>query len=112
MGTLRAGAMRHRVRIEELSTERSSSGEPSTTWTLVDEVWAAVEPLQGREFFSAQQMGAKHATEFRMRYRADVRPRMRLVWDARQFNIVSVASKGGLKRELTVLADELVEVPT
>lgn len=107
--TIRAGKMRQRIRIEVRSDIQSASGEPAYTWTLFRETWAAVEPLLGRELFAAQERQAKVSTRFRMRYVAGVKPRMRIVWDSRWFDIESIQQVNGLKYEMVVMANEQVE---
>jgi SPP1 family predicted phage head-tail adaptor len=107
--TLRPGEMRHRVTVYQRSTTQSASGAQSTSWTpFATSRFAAVRPLTGSEFFSAHQMGAVVPTEFRVRYLSGMLPQMRIAWDGRLFDVVSVAMPNGIREEMVVLANELV----
>lgn len=108
---MRAGQMRHRVTVLQRSTSQGSSGEQSNAWSMYAIRWAAIEPLSGREFFSAQQREARVTTQFGMRPLPGLKTAMRLQTDdGKLYNIVAVLPQGvGLNSEITIFADELVE---
>lgn len=109
--SIRIGEMRHRVSIQKQTKSRDGFGDPKDVWREVVSRRSSVEPLVGREFFAAQERGAKVTTKLRMRYVAGVVPSMRIVWDNRWFDIVSAQQVKGKKHELLIIADERVEVP-
>lgn len=109
--SLRSGKMRHRIRVELRRETPSASGEPAYVWDLFAERFASVEPLLGKEYFAAGAQADKVTTRFRIRYLAGLKPRMRIVWDGKWFDIVSIQLVNGIKHEQIVMADELVEVP-
>lgn len=109
----RAGAMRHRIAIQVRSTTQTPSGQPAFVWTNLAEVAAAVEPLMGgREILASSERQARIPTRFRIRYLAGVLPKMRIVWDSRWFDISEVQQPRGIKHELVIWTEELVDVPT
>lgn len=113
---VRAGDMRHLVRLEQRTTEQDSAGERSVTWMLVCERRAAIQRTPGSEPFAAQQRQGRVPTVFRLRYPVDlsapVGPHMRLIHDGRIFDIVSAVDQEGLKEELIITAEERIgEVP-
>ena len=70
---MRAGLLRHRIVIQQKGTIiRDSFGEPTPAWPILATVWAAVDPLRGREFAEQRQAGAEVTTRIRIRYRSDV----------------------------------------
>lgn len=86
--SIQAGRLRHRVRIEEKRYLLDSNGDvwqdPQTgatrqEWTLVDEVWAAIEPMSAREFVQSQAMQSQVTTRIVIRYRDGMHAAMRLV---------------------------------
>lgn len=86
--TLAAGRLRHRVRIEALVNAVDSNGEviqdPETgevtqQWVEVAEVWAAIEPVSGREFIQSAATQSKVDARIVIRQRDDVDASMRLV---------------------------------
>ena len=110
---MRAGKLRHVVQIQVRSDTPTSSGQRAFSWSTFATVRASVEPLAGREFYAAQaqERGDRVNTRFRLRYLAGLKPRMRIVWDGRWFDITSIIQMRGLRHELVVMAQELVEVP-
>lgn len=95
--SLAAGELDRRVRIErEVQGTPTGSGEPTSDWQLVAEVWAGKRTLRASEVFQAQQEIAEADVRFRMRYRSDVFPdHMRIVdEDGREFDILGVHELG------------------
>lgn len=105
---MRAGTLRHRVRIQQLVQTGDGMGGIMETWQDVAVVWAAVEPLQGRELFEAQQVRAELSHRVRLRYRPDIAPKMRLIHKGRVFHIESVINRDERNRELVLLCAEEV----
>lgn len=91
---MQAGKLRHRVRLERLtpnSPQQYGTGEPDSSWVLVDTVWADIRPLGGRELFLAQQSLSRVDSEIEIRYRADaVATNMRAVHGSTIYNIEAV----------------------
>jgi SPP1 family predicted phage head-tail adaptor len=79
--------MCHRITIEENQPTRDGIGGTADNWVPVATVWAAVEPLKGREFFAAQQVNSEVSHRVTLRYRAGVRPDMRVRFGARVLEI-------------------------
>jgi len=104
---MRAGELRHRVTIQEAVTAQNSFGEETPSWQDVATVWAAVEPLQGREYFDAQKQVAEVDTRVRVRYRAGIGPTMRVVWGVHTYDIGAVLDVGGRHRELHLMCREV-----
>jgi SPP1 family predicted phage head-tail adaptor len=76
---VQSGRLRHRVTIQSATETRDAVGAVTKTWATLASVWASVEPLGGREFFSASQVQSDVTTRIRIRYRADVTEKMRVV---------------------------------
>jgi SPP1 family predicted phage head-tail adaptor len=90
---MRAGRLRRFVTIEQKvagSPAQDSAGNPLYTWQTFAQVYAAVEPLRGMEFFQAEQRQIKVDTRVVTRYRAGVTEQMRVVDGADVFNIEGV----------------------
>jgi len=107
MTEMRAGPLRHRVTIEQKNPTRDTHGGEVPGWTTLATVWAAVEFLQGREYFDAQQIQAQANVRVRLRYRSDVTSDMRVVWDSRNFLIVAPPMEDSKRRELVLLCQEV-----
>jgi SPP1 family predicted phage head-tail adaptor len=72
---MRAGRLRHRLIFEE-STETASpsgSGEMLKTWNEVGTRWGSVDPLSGKELFTAQQTSSRVSHRITIRNRPPAR---------------------------------------
>lgn len=105
--TMRAGDLRHRVTIQQKTVTSDPEGVAVETWTEVATVWAAVEPLRGREYIQAAAVTPEVTTRIRMRYRLGVKPAMRVVHGGRVYDVLSVIDVGGLRRELELMCREV-----
>ncbi len=109
---MRAGELRHRVKLQRMQEVRDSFGEARRTWYDMSEVWAAVEPLGGRELLQARQVDATLTTRIVLRWRGDVDELTRVVWVdtggvEHVYNVVSVAADKTHRRQLTLLCREV-----
>ena len=85
---MRAGELRHRVTIQrQLVPGKDDLNADIIEWADIATVWAAVEPLTGREYFAAQQVNAEITVRVRIRYLAGVNSSMRVKFGARYFYI-------------------------
>lgn len=105
-----AKRLRERITIQQPARVADAHGQMVETWTTFATVWAAIEPLQGREFFSAQQENAETKTRIRIRYREGVMPDMRVVYDSRYYNIRSVINPREHDREMQLMCTEGVNL--
>lgn len=105
---MKAGELRHKVTLQQMSTTRDSFGAVVETWADVATVWAAIEPAGGRETLAGQEVTAEVTHRVRIRYRADVTPEMRANFQGRVFDIQAVLNVDGRGRELHLLCKEMV----
>jgi SPP1 family predicted phage head-tail adaptor len=87
---MRAGRMRHKVSIERPTVTQDSTGSITNTWGEYASVWASVEPISGREYFSASQVQSNVSTRIRIRYLEGVTPKMRVLHGSTYYDIEAV----------------------
>ena len=106
----RAGRLRHRIYLQSKVVVRDSFGSESITWKTETPapIWAGIEPLSAREFFASQQMKSEVTHKVIIRYYKGVQTDWRVLWGARQFNIVSIINPEERNRELTLLCTEWI----
>jgi SPP1 family predicted phage head-tail adaptor len=100
---MRAGTLRHTVRIEASVPVRQPGGDRKPEWRTIPRgsgVPASVESLSGGEQQNGTQQQAIATTEIKLRYRDDVKPEMRIIHDGRTLNIVRAFDPTGRRREL------------
>jgi SPP1 family predicted phage head-tail adaptor len=126
---MRAGKLRHRLKIQSKTTALDSFGGGAATWSTFANVYGSVEPLTGRERFDAQQVNPEVNHVVRIRYLDGVVPEQRILWgsvapdieETMDFDdeeikrdvfgshalyIDAVLDVGGRKRELQLLCKE------
>lgn len=69
---MRSGRLRHRVTIERRTTTTDAHGDQLDTWTTMATVWAAIEPLNGREYFAASGEASEVTARIRLRYQSEL----------------------------------------
>lgn len=105
---MRAGNLCNRVIIQQTTESRdSSTGSVINTWGTFATVWAAVEPISGREYFSSQQVNSEITARIRIRYLPGVTSKMRISYDSRLFDIQSVIDIDEQHRELHFMCKEV-----
>lgn len=104
---MQAGKLRHQVDIQEGTEARDALGGVARTWSTVAIVWAAVEPLRGRELYEAQQVNAQLSHRVTLRYLGTLTTHHRLVHDGRVLNIAAVLDRDERHRTVELMATEV-----
>lgn len=107
---MQAGELRHKLDIEMERNLQDSYGQTTQEWVVFySGLWASIEPLSGKEYFSSQQVNAEISHRIKIRYRAGIKPNMRVKFgDARYFNIVSVMDIKERHREIHLMCTEVI----
>jgi len=100
---MKAGQLDQRITIEKLVQEFDIYGQPTNVWITMIEAWAAVEPLQGREYLAAMQTQAETTIRVRLRYRPWITPDMRVKHGTVYYGIESVIDVRSEGRELQLM---------
>lgn len=109
---MRAGDLRERIEIQQVTTTRDSTGATVENWTPLDEVFACVLPQryqQGMEAL-AQALGREAvATSYTVTiyWRSDVTELNRLDWRGKLLDIRRVIDPDGKRTWLELLCEEL-----
>jgi SPP1 family predicted phage head-tail adaptor len=102
-----AGKYRHQITIQRRTVTRDPSyGSEIVAWADVATVKAQFDPIRGREYFSAKQERAESTVRFRIYYRPDVVPEMRIVFNGKNYDIDDAMDVGGLRKELELITIE------
>jgi len=104
---MKSGQLRQRVVIQYDSGDSlGSRGQKVVNWQTFATVWARVEPLSGLEQPQGHQMDLSINHRVTIRYLAGVTPRMRVLFGARKFNIVSVLNSDERNVSMSLLCTE------
>lgn len=105
---LRPGDMRHRIAFLAPPTTQDDAGASYGAWTTHATRWAAVERTPGSEIVAAAQRQTRVPVVFSLYNLATVTAAMRVSWDGKLHNIVSVTRSPNLK-EMRVACEEFSE---
>lgn len=107
---MRAGRLRHRVSIRALQAAKDvTSGQVTKTWVEFANVFAAVEPMTGKQFDGAEQNSSRVMTTVIIRWRAGILPSMRIHHGSRILEIQAVLPDKRSGREFLTLPCSEVE---
>ena len=105
---MKVGKLRHRVTIQRLEEVDDGYGGVEEKWQNVATVWASVEPLRGNERYTAQQVQAELTHKVTIRYRAGIKPQMRLVYGNRILEIEAVIDVEERHKWIELLCSEII----
>lgn len=105
---MQAGSLRHRITIVGGPDTQNSYGEPIPSGAVVAQVRANVRPLEGREQFSGQQFLGEITHEIETRYVPGIKPKMRVLFEGRELDILAAPNVDERNRRLRILAREIV----
>ena len=112
-----AGRMRDRSTFQIYNGATDSHGDIrddlDENWTDVATVWAAIDPVSGKEFYAAEQSESEVTHKIRCRYfpwlKAELRIRYRAKDTVRIFHIVSIIDWQNRHENVLIMAKELVQ---
>ena len=90
--------------VQRRATSRARGGAVQTTWADHAPAWARIRQPHGREYFAGPLVEGRVATIFSIRYRDDVRPTDRVVWNGTPYDIHAVLDPDAGRRRLEIHA--------
>jgi SPP1 family predicted phage head-tail adaptor len=102
------GKLCHRITIQKSTPARDSFGAEIEDWTDFAAVWANIEPINGREYFSAKQVNAEITTKIVIRYKEDITSQMRVLFADKIYEIISVICPEEKHTELLLMCKEII----
>lgn len=109
---IQAGKLNKRITIQEFtagSPSQDENGEPLGSWETFSQVWAAIEPIQGNEFWAQQQVQSEVTHRVRIRFLEDVAAKMRILYGTRVFVIQAVIDPKEKHKEIQLMCSEGVQ---
>jgi SPP1 family predicted phage head-tail adaptor len=106
---VKIGKLRHRIVIEQVAETQDPDGSVIETWSSFANAQASIEPISGREYFAAQTTQTDMTHRINLRYIAGVKPKMRVKFGSRIFDILSVINVGERNRELQLMCRESID---
>lgn len=105
---LKAGKYNKVIGLQKQVNEQNDYGGIVSKWRTISNVRAAVEPLQGREFFSGAVPLGENIVRVRVRYGIEVDHTMRVKYGTRLLEITNIIDSKESHRELQLICKELL----
>jgi SPP1 family predicted phage head-tail adaptor len=104
----RIGDLDQRLSLEAPLDTLDEIGGITRTWVHIDDVWARVTPVSGREDFTAERQESVLTHRVLIRWRPDVTGAMRLRLGARSLAIHAALDWDSRRRFLLLQCEEIV----
>jgi len=100
--------LKDRIAIQTSTDSQDAAGQIVPTWSTYATVWACITPLIGREYLASRQLQAEVSGKIRIRYLAGVTPKMRVLFNGRYFNILTVMDVNERHVEMIIMVKEII----
>jgi SPP1 family predicted phage head-tail adaptor len=97
---VRLGKLLHRISVEQVAESQDTDGSVIETLSVFVVAQASIELLSGREYIAAQSTQAEVAHRIRLRCLSGITPKMRVNYNPRIFDFLSVININDHNREL------------
>lgn len=106
---MKIGDLRHRITLQKYIETTDQEGFSTQEWQDIATVWASVENLYGREYWQAAAIQAENTVKFTIRYRKDIDNTMRIKFQNKLYNIISVDNIKYRNEYIEIKAKEVEE---
>lgn len=107
---MKAGLLRHKIKIEQETVTRNEYGEEEKTWSIYASAYASVKTVSDKEYFAAKQTQSERNTSFRVRYSlkmSKINTEMRIKWGSRVFDIEGIQNENERDRSIVIVGREV-----
>jgi SPP1 family predicted phage head-tail adaptor len=94
------------VNLQAFTEQVDAYGGRVKAWTTYATVWAAIEPLSGKELLAAEGLVAEASVRVKIRYRSGVDPGDRVIFGSRTLDINAVVNRDERNVDLELLCKE------
>ena len=102
------GKMRHRIQFQKYDHDTDDDAYADGKWSDYSKpVWAHAANLHGREFYAAAAEQMENTVKFTIRYRPEITPDLRIVFEGRVYKIIAVDNVRYRDRYLLIRAGEV-----
>lgn len=110
---MQSGKLRERVTLQSKTVVRDAFGSEVVTWVISATVWADVRSTDGTEQVesSVDQVVATISHSVLIRYMAGLSPSIRVVWQGKVLQILSIVENDNRQRQLILKCNEVVGEP-
>jgi len=86
--SMRAGRLRHKITIQEVTETADGMGGFTETWSEYTTAFASITPMKGMEALEHRKLGHETVHKVWMRYQSGISTKMRVVWGDRTMDMI------------------------
>ncbi len=101
------GQLRHLVEIGQTVNVKNGNGYPMPEDSIICAVWAAVEDDSSRFYFTGDAGNAERGLAFIIRWRADIRLGMWIIWNGEKQTITKLGEYDFKRRYLKLTTESI-----
>lgn len=106
---LKIGELKHKIDIQQKSNTKDSEAVVNDSWpNFYSGVWSAIEPNDGREYFSSQAFNSEITTLIKIRFLPGITSSMRIAKGTKIYDIQYVIDYKEQHRELHLMCKEVI----
>ncbi len=94
---------RYQIQVENYTEARDGNSELVKTWALYKTLWASKSQSSGAEAMTEDRPAAMSPLRFEVRYREDLNESMRIKWNGKYYEIVSISDRWGLRKYIFIV---------
>ena len=102
------GSRRHRLAIQANTPTRDAVGGQTDAYATYATVWGSLRPMRGLELVNAQQNYEEVTMKAVIRYRSDIVPSDRIVFETRTLEIVGIIDYDEIHQYQELLLKEII----
>lgn len=102
------GKLRHQISLLKPIIVKDALGQEVEKLEVQKTVWASIEPLSGKEYFSTKQINSEATVKITIRYIESLLPHWVVQFGQRVFNIEAIINLEERNRYLQLLCSEKV----
>jgi len=104
---MRIGSLKKRIVIQLFTKVKGSTGGFIKTWADKYTVWASIWPISAKEQIANMGEVMLVTHKIRIRFKKNIKPKWRVTYNNRTFNIVSVINVMELDKDIDLLCEEI-----
>ena len=104
---MRAGRLNQLIELQQPTSAKSTLGQEVLTFATVASVWAAIEPLTGKEMVERDISIAEISGKALIRYYAGITPYWRIKFGSIYFEIKTILNSRMVNKELILFIKEI-----
>ena len=101
---------RHLIEVWDLTlTKENAIGKEEQVPEKIEELWAEVSPIRGREYLSSDRLVPEMQYKITTRYRPNINQAMIIKWQGKELNIKAIVDISGKEEHMEIMCIEKVD---